>query len=152
MGPAVIPQGLKLAGHIVNQGSLAASPVQQCLHLQPGGVRSTNSGRTVQSTHGCNPIAHIALPCYGSLVCKGSRPSLCKGCSHCCLQVSIWNVHFTYPKKASLCKGLHPFCLQVSVETVTEAVMQWQMTEAGRRQSPGLSSCSPAVRSVKKQT
>lgn len=34
VGPAVVAQGLKLAGHIVNQGSLPAGSVQQCLHLQ----------------------------------------------------------------------------------------------------------------------
>ena len=35
VSPAVVAQRLKLAGHIVNKGSLAAGPVQQRLYLQP---------------------------------------------------------------------------------------------------------------------
>ena len=44
MSPAVVAQRLKLAGHIVNEGSLAAGPVQQCLYLQPGASHSPHCG------------------------------------------------------------------------------------------------------------
>ena len=49
VGPAVVPQGLKLAGDVVNEGGLPATPVQQRLYLQPTASRLTPGWCTVLS-------------------------------------------------------------------------------------------------------
>lgn len=78
VSPAVVAQRLKLAGHIVNKGSLAAGPVQQRLYLQPAASHSLHS---VMPYSVCCAVQRSVCCLLSSLGCRvGCSPVCCMIC------------------------------------------------------------------------